>query len=176
MKKELFPANTIDSVDYNLNYMKSVVQFDWWESKWKNYNDWFISNAIPKLKSLNISGTMIFTGVYTGEDYSLLKYEFPEMTFIGIDVYRYTDDDIIIADVRDYLPSINVEIDIMWNGIGPWPWSRDSKQACFDYAKKYLKSGGLYIDHVHTSKDAPHVIEDADFSLLDPNFLMMEKL
>jgi len=71
MKKELFPANTIDSVDYNLNYMKSVVQFDWWESKWKNYNDWFISNAIPKLKSLNISGTMIFTGVYTGEDYSL---------------------------------------------------------------------------------------------------------
>ena len=35
MKKELFPANTIDSVDYDLNYMKSVVHFDWWESNGK---------------------------------------------------------------------------------------------------------------------------------------------
>ena len=166
----------MDSIDRDKYYMKSVVTREWWPAKWANYNSWFENIAIPKLQSLDVEGTMIFTGVYTGEDYSRLKKLFPKLNIIGIDAVKYTDEDIIVEDVRTYLPSISTEIDIMWNGIGPWPWSEDTKLSCFLYAKQHLNPGGLYIDHIHTVRDKPIIANDPAFRIVDEKFFMMEKI
>ena len=174
--ERLFKPYTIDSIDYDINYMDYVTKKPDWQAKWSNYKNWFLNTAIPKLKKLDISGTMIFTGVWTGEDYITIKQHFPKLTLIGIDAVKYTSEDIIIEDVRTYLPTLSTEIDIMWNGIGPWPWNRESKQACFDYAKQYLRSGGLYIDHIHTVRDSLNIVNDDGFKILDDCFFMMEKL
>jgi len=171
---DLFPPETIDSVDYDKKYMEKVITFDWWESKWKNYNDWFCNEAMVYLKSLNPQGTMIFAGVYDGFDYALIKDTF-NINVIGIDIVNYSPYDIIVADVRDYLEKCNTEITYFWNGIGPWPWNRKSKQACFNYAKKYLINGGYYIDHIHTLRDAPLIANDNLFDILDDKFFIMRK-
>ena len=171
----LFPPETVDSIDYDKRYMEKVIEFDWWKPKWDNYHTWFHNEAMPYLESLNPQGTMIFAGVYDGFDYALIKDKF-DLEVIGIDIVNYSPYDIIVADVREYLKTLNKEITYFWNGIGPWPWNRESKKACFDYAKKYFVSGGYYIDHVHTSKDAPNVMNDKDFKVLDDNFFIMRKI
>ena len=166
----------MDSIDRDKHYMESVVTRPWWPAKWANYNHWFENIALPRLKQLDVKGTMIFTGVYTGEDFSTLKNTFPDLNIIGIDAVKYTEENIIVEDVRTYLPSISTEIDIMWNGIGPWPWSDETKTSCFLYAKQHLRKGGLYIDHIHTLRDKPLIANDKGFKIVDEKFFMMEKL
>ena len=166
--EHLFEPYTIDSVEWNKRYMDKVIQEDWWDSKWKNYKEWFTNHAIYVIMELDIK-SIIYVGVYTGFDYKILQEKF-NMT--GIDICNYSGIDHLIGDCRKLLPKMNQEFDMMWNGIGPWPWSVESKMACFNYAKKYTR---YYYDHFNTKNDMPEILEDKTFKVKLKDFLLMEK-
>jgi hypothetical protein len=155
--------------------MEQVVEFEWWDKKWKNYQEWFTEIALPTVLPLVKDGIVIFAGVYTGEDFELFKQNLPNCDFIGIDAVNYSKSDIIISDVREFLDSYNEDISMMWDGIGPWPWSMESKTACFEYAKNKLITGGLYYTHTHSKKDNPIIFKSDEFKVLDNKFVLMEK-
>ena len=172
----LFDPYTIDSIDYDIHYMERVVDFDWWEDKWTNYNTWFVNTALPTIIPNVKDGIVLFVGVYTGEDFAMLKDSLPNCDVIGVDAVNYSNHKIIVDDVRHFLDNYDNDISMMWDGIGPWPWSMNSKTSCFLYAKERLVSGGLYYSHLNTKNDNPKILEDESFKVIDSDFLLMEKI
>lgn len=136
----LLAQTLADKADKKKSYLSGTDMSEWH------------AEAHPFLRKLAASGhvpsrgAIIELGSYQGQSLKVLNQLFGADRVRGCDIHNYTHNpQIVIQDVRS--ESFHMDSPaLVWNDVSNWQNSPRSKLAAFNWAKKNLPRGGIYID------------------------------
>lgn len=129
-----------DKIDKDPNYLNGH-SFATWHSEIHP----FIKNRLPNLVPAN--GQVVELGVFKGESSAVLKHIFGADRYLGVDLNPYNEiEGVVRADIREFADLKFDKAAFVWNDVSTWKGSPRSRLAALNWAKRNLKSGGIYID------------------------------
>lgn len=138
--QSLLDTSVRDKADKNTSYLSGTDMSEWHQE---------IHPVLARIARSGIvpaQGKIIELGSYQGKSLRVLNKLFGAERVRGCDIHNYThNSQITIQDVR----SENFHMDtpaLVWSDVSNWTSSPRSKLAAFNWAKKNLVSGGIYID------------------------------
>ncbi|MCB0379439.1 MAG: hypothetical protein KDD33_13175 [Bdellovibrionales bacterium] len=147
--RQLLSQFSQDKVDRNRHYL-----YDWDKEKMQeklyDFSVWHqeIHDFFRSLPSSQIpsQGAIVELGVFMGDSAQILKDSFGSHRYMGVEFFDYNFvEGIIFTDVRK-LADLEHKAALVWNDLSSWQGSPRSRMAGFQWAKRNLQSGGLYID------------------------------
>lgn len=149
LKGEQAPARTVDSlmkkypvdrIDENIEYIRGHNFSQWHREIHRFFKRDLIGLSVPP------TGPVVELGVYKGQSAALLKKMFGPFRYVGVDAVAYKNiKGVIQADVRT-MADLPVKAAFIWNDISTWEGSPRSRLAAFEWSKRNLAKGAIYVD------------------------------
>ena len=170
---ELIAGSTRDKADQPLPYLADhVVDEDmvvWHQTIHPLFRDLAENGLVPD------TGLIVEFGAYQGSSLNLLNDLFGAERVLGYDVYAYTQNpQIVVGDIRK-IPLPDVPAALAWNDLSNWFRSPRSKWSAFEWSRKNLMPGGLYIEDAWDY--LPEDLDLRDFEIIrkDPRYTVFKK-
>jgi hypothetical protein len=149
-----------DKADRNKSYLRGTDMSDWHSE---------VHPFLEKLGNLDLVpayGRIVEMGSYQGHSLQKLNSVFGADRVIGLDIHAYTKNpQILIGDIRSEVsPLRDGPAALVWNDVSNWNNSPRSKIAAFEWAKRNLVTGGIYVDDA--MKNLPIDLDLRGFSLI----------
>ena len=149
--KKLSWNNKIDVVDEKINYMYSLIEEDGYDNFFHSYLKWLQENLKDILSTIDYPlDRLVYAGAWNKEFVDVFVDSVKHKELIAFDIFQYYQNDYTkIIDIRtiDEYHEFNYPCSVFYNGLGSWIHNRGSKLAGYEYAKRNLLKGGLYIDN-----------------------------
>lgn len=157
---DLLNTTLQDKADKNKSYLRGTDMAHWHSEVHPFFQQLVSKDIIPA------EGLIVELGSYQGRSLEVLNHLFGAHRVRGCDVYAYTKNpQVIVGDVRS--PETLAQLSkaaLVWNDVSNWKNSPRSKLAAFEWAKKNLVSGGIYIDDA--MKNLPLDLDLSGFKLI----------
>lgn len=149
--KKLSWNDEIDVVDEKIDYMNSLIQEDGYDNFFHSYLIWLQENLKDILLPIDYpSDRLIYAGAWNKDFVDVFVDSVRHTELVAFDIFEYYKNNYTkIIDMReiDDRHEYNYSCGVFYNGLGSWIHNRGSKLAGYEYAKRNLLKGGLYIDN-----------------------------
>lgn len=141
----------IDVVDEQVDYMNAMMQEEGSDRWFGSYLNWLQTNLKAVLSTIEYPmDRFVYAGAWNKDFVDVFVDSVRHTELIAFDIFEYYQNNYTkIIDIReiDDLHEYNYSCGVFYNGLGSWIHNRGSKLAGYEYAKRNLVQGGLYIDN-----------------------------
>jgi hypothetical protein len=137
-------GNTLRDKAENPAYLNGSDLSDWHQE----IHPLIKSHMANWINHLPTSLPVLELGSYMGDSANILRNTLPNRNIFSFDIFPYYKHErLIIGDIRaEQSTQIQRPFALIWNDISNWKNSPRSKLSAFNFAKKHLVHGGIYID------------------------------
>lgn len=154
---ELLLQTAADKADRKTSYL-SGTDMSFWHAQIHPV----LKNIVPRLLPSG-SGAVVELGSYKGESADVLEKALG-LPVVRLDIHSYYQhDNLVIGDIRTR-PLKDRPARLVWNDVSSWTSSPRSRMAAFEYGKRNLIRGGIYIDD--RFGDIPKDLDLSGFELI----------
>lgn len=141
----------LDVVDEMKDYMNELMQNEESDRLFNSYLGWLQTNLKNILSTIEYpNGMFVYAGAWNKDFVDVFVNSVKHNNFVAFDIFQYYKNDYTkIIDIREISPDheYNFACSVFYNGLGSWIHNKGSKIAGYEYAKRNLVKGGLYIDN-----------------------------
>lgn len=141
----------IDVVDEKKDYMYELMLNEESDRLFGSYLEWLQNNLKNTLSTIQYPvERFVYAGAWNKDFVEVFVDSVLHTELIAFDIFKYYPNNYTkIIDMReiDDQHEYNYSCGVFYNGLGSWIHNRGSKLAGYEYAKRNLVQGGLYIDN-----------------------------